>query len=64
MHEAPEEAEKALLQQQFESYWEKRLHRSQRWDKAFTVLHQELQAMFSCLQSFFDAHAHLEEDMV
>ena len=56
IQEAPDEAEKASLQQHFQSYWDKRLHRSQKWDKAFGVLHQELRALFTSLQSFYDTH--------
>ena len=57
IHKAASDTEKAKYAQQFEVMWQKRLPRSQRWDKAFAVLQQELEALHKHLQAFHDQHA-------
>ena len=54
---ASDAPEQTRLQKEFESFWGRRLQRAQKWDKAFAVLHQELQAMFTHLQLFYDISA-------
>ena len=57
IHNASSDADKAKYTQQFQQMWKQREPRSQKWDKAFAVLHKELETMHTHLQAFHDQHA-------
>lgn len=51
---AGSDTEKVKLKQQFELLWKRQLPCSQKWDKAFFVLQDELEALHKHMQSFYD----------
>ncbi len=57
IHEAGSDTEKVKYEQQFELLWKRRLPRSQKWDKAFFVLQDELEALHKHMQIFYDQRA-------
>ncbi|KAL0051389.1 hypothetical protein WJX82_006483 [Trebouxia sp. C0006] len=54
IHEAGSDTEKVRYQQQFDLLFKRRLPRSQKWDKAFYVLQDELEALHKHMQVFYD----------
>lgn len=57
IHEAGSDTEKVKYEQQFELLWKRRLPRSHKWDKAFYVLQDELEALHKHMQIFYDQRA-------
>ncbi len=54
IREAGSDSEKVKYQQQFDLLFKRRLPRSQKWDKAFFVLQDELEALHKHMQIFYD----------
>jgi len=54
IREAGSDTEKVKYQQQFDLLFKRRLPRSQKWDKAFYVLQDELEALHKHMHIFYD----------
>jgi len=54
IHKAGSDTEKVRYEQQFDLMWKGLLLRSQKWDKAFAVLLEELEALYKHMQILHD----------